>query len=306
MTKVVTATALMQLVEQGKVDLDAWPGVYIPEFPESWKVTVRQLLDHSACMQENQRLTNGLIAYPGESFAPLEEVFTNYVKDFPDLGCEPGKASVYSNPHFLAQARIIEEVSGEPYDQYVVNHLLAPLGMESTSFKFVEADERYAKDQYPAARADKFVAELNDYRGPGQEQMVLQKGESFATLNDYQILPPWGGLRGTASDVTHFLQMHLNGGRYGDIQILKPETVAAMQEEQTSTDGTPLGFGLSWVVGKDDFGDYNFHVGNGAGSESTMRIYPDLGLGVVVMSNVTGYQRDRIVAGLVNAWMHQK
>jgi len=306
MTKVVTATALMQLVEQGKVDLDAWPGEYIPEFPERWKVTVRQLLDHSACMQENQRLTNGLIAYPGESFTPLEEVFTNYVKDFPDLGCEPGKAAVYSNPHFLALARIIEEVSGEPYDQYVVDHLLTPLGMGQTQFKFVEANERYAKDQYPAARVDKFVAELNDYRGSGQEQIVLQKGESFATLNDYQILPPWGGLRGTASDLTHFLQMHLNGGRYGDNQILKPETVAAMQEEQTSTDGTPLGFGLSWVIGKDDFGDYYFHVGDGAGSEGTMRIYPDLGLGVVVMSNVRGYQRDRIVAGLVNAWMHQK
>jgi hypothetical protein len=61
MTKVITASALMQLVEQGKVDLDAWPGEYIPEFPERWNVTVRQLLDHSACMPDSDRLTNGLI-----------------------------------------------------------------------------------------------------------------------------------------------------------------------------------------------------------------------------------------------------
>jgi CubicO group peptidase (beta-lactamase class C family) len=178
--------------------------------------------------------------------------------------------------------------------------------MGQTSFKFVEADEHHAKDQYPVNRIDKFVAELNEYRGPGQDQIVLKRGESFATLNDYQILPPWGGLRGTASDVTHFLQMHLNGGRYGDTQILKPETVALMQEEQSTNDGTPLGFGLSWVIGKDDFGDYYFHVGDGAGSESTMRIYPDLDLGVVVMSNVRGYQRDRLVEGLANAWKNQK
>ena len=59
MTKPFTATALMQLVEQGRVDLDAWPGEYIPEFPESWNVTVRQLLDHSACLENSQRLTNG-------------------------------------------------------------------------------------------------------------------------------------------------------------------------------------------------------------------------------------------------------
>ena len=68
MTKVVTATALMQLVEQGQVDLDAWPGEYIPEFPESWNVTVRQLLDHSACLPDERppdkwtdRLTRGIL-----------------------------------------------------------------------------------------------------------------------------------------------------------------------------------------------------------------------------------------------------
>jgi len=306
MTKVFTASALMQLVEQGRVDLDAWPGEYIPEFPERWKVTVRQLLDHSACMPDVQRLTDGQIARPGESFAPLEEIFTAYVRDYPDLACEPGKASVYGNPHYLALARIIEEVSGEPYDTYVIDHLLTPLAAESITFQFVEASERYAKDQYPEAKTGKLVADLNEYRGPGQEALVLQHGERFSTFDDYQILPPWGGLRGTPSDVTHFLQMHLNGGRYGGIQILKPETVAAMQEMQSSTDGSPLGFGLSWLIDKDDFGDYYYHVGDGAGSEATMRFYPDLDLGVVVMANVRGYQRDRIVEGLVSAWMHQK
>jgi CubicO group peptidase (beta-lactamase class C family) len=135
-------------------------------------------------------LADGLIAYPGESFPPLEEIFTAYVKGYPDLACEPGKASAYSNPPFLALGRIIEEVSGEPYDTYVVDHILIPLGMESTSFQFVEADERYAKDQYPAAKVDDLVAELNDYRGPGQEKLVLQKGEPFATLNDYQSYRP--------------------------------------------------------------------------------------------------------------------
>jgi len=220
--------------------------------------------------------------------------------------CEPGKASQYSNPHYLALGRIIEEVSGEPYDQYVVDHLLVPLAMESSSFQFVEADERYAKDQYPVARVDKFIAELNDYRGPGKDEFVLQTGELFATLNDYQILPPWGGLRGTPSDVTHFVQMFLSGGRYGDNQVLQPETVAAMLTMQMSTDGSPLGFGLSWWTGKDDFGDFYYHTGNGAGSESTMRIYPKLGLGVVVMSNAKGYQRDKIVESLVSAWMHEK
>jgi CubicO group peptidase (beta-lactamase class C family) len=134
----------------------------------------------------------------------------------------------------------------------------------------------------------------------------VRKPSSFSTLNDYRILPPWGGLRGTPSDVTHFLQMYINDGRYGDSQILQPKTVAAMQEMQTSTDGSPLGFGLSWWLGKDDFGEYYYHDGGGAGFENTMRIYPDLDLGVVVMGSVSGYQKDKIAEGLVNIWMHEK
>jgi CubicO group peptidase (beta-lactamase class C family) len=306
MTKPFTATALMQLVEQGKVDLDAWPGEYVPEFPKSWNVTVRQLLDHSACMTGNDRLTYGLIVKPEESFAPLEEIFTAYVKDYPDLVCEPGKVSNYSNPHFLALGRIIEEVSREPFETYVVDHILTPLAMESTHFQLVEADERYAKEQFPTAQIDGFVAELNGYRGLGQETLVLQKGESFATLDDYRILPPWGGLRGTPSDITHFLQMYLNGGRYGDIQILKPETVAAMQEMQISTDGSPLGFGLSWWIGEDDFGEFYYHGGTAAVAENVMRFYPELDLGVVVMANVSGYHPGWIAEDLVSAWMHEK
>ncbi len=305
MTKPFTATALMRLVEQGKVDLDAWPGEYIPEFPKRWNVTVRQLLTHSACMPDNRRLTLGLIAKPGETFEPLKEVFNAYVKDYPDLVCEPGKSSQYANTHFLALARIIEEVSGEPYNTYVVDHILTPLAMKSTRFQITEANNRYAKGQYPADQTDKLVAEVSEYRGADQGDLILQKGASFSTLDDYRVLPPWGGLRGIPSDIAHFLEIHMNGGRYGDIQVLKPETVAAMQKIQTSIDGSPLGFGLGWWFGKDDFGKYSYYDGSAEGFENTLRIYPDLELGVVVMGNISGYQKDRIAEGLVSAWTHK-
>jgi CubicO group peptidase (beta-lactamase class C family) len=178
--------------------------------------------------------------------------------------------------------------------------------MQSTGFQLVEATERYAKGQIPAAKTGELVAQLNGYRGPGQEGLILQKGESFSTMEDFRILPPWGGLLGTPSDLTHFLQMYLNGGRYGDIQILKPETVAAMQEMQKSTDGSPLGMGLSWWVGKDDSGKFYFHRGGGISIETSMRYYPDLDLGVVVMGSVNGYQADAIAEGLASAWKHEK
>jgi CubicO group peptidase (beta-lactamase class C family) len=306
MTKVFTASALMQLVEQELVDLDVWPGAYIPEFPERWHVTVRQLLNHSACMPDNQYEVEGLIAKRGESFASLEEVFTTYVKDTADLLCPPGKVSNYSNAHFLALGRIIEEVSGESFETYVVNHILTPLAMESTHFQLVKAEERYAKGQFPAANTNGLIARLNQYRGPGQEYLFLELGEPFATMDDFRIFPPWGGLLGTPSDITHFLQMHLNEGSYGDIQILQPESVATMQEMQFSTDGSPLNFGLSWWIGKDEFGEFFNHGGAGPAIESTMRFYPDLELGVVVMGSVNGYQVEKIAQGVVSAWMHER
>lgn len=306
MTKPFTATALMQLVEQGKVDLDAWPGEYVPEFPRHWDVTVRQLLNHSACLPDHQRLTDGLIAMQGETFDSLEAVFSDYVKAFPDLACAPGKEAQYSNPHYLALGRIIEEVSGQPYDTYVVDHILVPLHMESTHFQFITAGERYAKGQYPAARTDQLIAQLNAYRGPGQEALILHRGEAFTTLNDFRILPPWGGLLGPPADVAQFLRMHLNDGRVGNTQILQPETVAAMQAMQAADDGSPLGMGLSWWIGEDDYGTYYYHGGGGHTIETTMRFYPDLGLGVVVMSSVNGSQADKIAAVLVSAWAHEK
>jgi len=306
MTKPFTATAVMQLVEQGRVDLDAWPGEYVPEFPDGWNVTVRQMLDHSACMPDEERLVTGLIAQRGESFPSLKEVFSAYVKDNTDLMCEPGKYSNYANSHYLALARIIEEVSGESYETYVVDHLLTPLGMDSTHFQLVEADERYAKGQYPVARTDDLVEKLNEYRGPGQEKLILQKGESFSTMADFRVLPPWGGLLGTPGDLTHFLQMFMQEGSYGNNQILNADTIAAMQEMQLSNEGDPLGFGLSWTIGKDEFGDVYYHSGGGPTIESTMRFYPALDLGVVVMSSVNGSQAERIADGLVNAWMHEK
>jgi CubicO group peptidase (beta-lactamase class C family) len=306
MTKPFTAAALMQLVEQGRVDLDAWPGEYVPGFPEQWHVTVRQLLDHSACMPDVELMVRGLIALRGESLPSLEEVFADYVEAAGDLTCEPGQRSTYANAHYLTLGRIIEEVSGEPYEAYVIDHLLTPLGMQATHFQLVEAEERYAKGQYPSDNTAALVAQLSEFRGSGQEAYVLQEGESFSTINDFRLLPPWGGLLGTPSDLTPFLQMFLDDGRYGDVQVLKPETVAAMEEMQPANDGSPLGLGLSWWIGEDAFGRYLFHDGGGPTIETTMRFYPDLELGVVVMGSVNGYRAGRIADALVSALLHER
>jgi CubicO group peptidase (beta-lactamase class C family) len=278
----------------------------VPEFPKTWQVTVRQLLDHSACLQDSLSLTDGWIVKPGEEFPPLEEVFRQYVQDFPELACEPGLVSQYSNPHYLALARIIEAVSGEPYDTYVVDHLLAPLKMDSTRFRVVEPEARYARGQWPADKTEELIAMLDEYRGESNQDVMLGEAGGYVSMDNFRILPPWGGLFGTPGDITHFLQMHMDGGSYDGVQILKPETVAAMQQMQRSTTGSPLGFGLSWILGKDEFGMFYEHSGGGHTIETVMIVYPDLDLGVVVMSNFNGSQAEKIARALMTVWRLEK
>lgn len=306
MTKIVTAVALMQLQERGWVDLDAWPGEYIPEFPEHWNVTVRQLLTHEACLPDSDRMITEWTALGDAPFPPLAEVFTAYVNDYPDLVCEPGATAQYSNPNYLALARIVEEISGQDYETYVVEHILTPLTMTSTHFQLLEEDTRYAKLQLKATQTEGLIAALNEYKGPGQEAYVLYAGDPYDTLADFRVLPPWGGLRSTPGDVAKFLQMHMNGGTYAGHQVLQPETAALMQEVQTGNDGSPLLMGLGWWHGKDDFGVFYEHGGGVKGGECLMRFYPDLDLGIVVMGNVVGYKPDRMVMSLASAWELEK
>jgi CubicO group peptidase (beta-lactamase class C family) len=98
----------------------------------------------------------------------------------------------------------------------------------------------------------------------------------------------------------------MDGGSYGGVQVLKPETVAAMQQMQLSTTEEPLGFGLSWILGQDEFGTFYGHAGGGHTIETMMNIYPDLDLGVVVMSNFNGSGAEKIARYLVAAWKQEK
>ncbi len=99
--------------------------------------------------------------------------------------------------------------------------------------------------------------------------------------------------------------MHLHGGRYGEAQVLRPETVAAMQQMQTAKDGSDLGLGLGWWPGEDAAGTYRYHSGGVEGGQDTMRLYPDLDLGVVVMGNMQGYGPEGIADDVVTAWLHE-
>jgi len=302
MSKILTAVAAMQLVEQGKIDLDAWPGEYVPEFPETWHMRVRDLFTHSGCMIDHNSQERGYVTTGDGELPPLVDVSEAYVREFPDLACEPGFVTSYSNPHYLELGRIVEEVSGQSFEDYVTARLLIPLGMESAAYRFDPADQRYARLHATNTEAEQLIRDLNAYSSISGESLVIHTGDSHTTMTPFRVLAPWGGMYSTPTDVAAFLQMHLNGGRYGDAQLLQPETVAAMQERLTALDGSDLGMGLGWWHGEDDFGPFVYHAGSVNAGEALMRVYPEQDVGVVVMGSMVDYRPGKILDALMQAW----
>ncbi len=232
MTKLITATALMQLVEQRKIALDDPVEKYLPSFrdqkihkqPISRPITVRDVMTHTAGVKTPDPKTT-------KDFT-LEQLVDQMGAE--GLEFEPGSKWKYSNGLTVA-GRLIEVVSKESYADYLQKHLFAPLGMTDTTFTLTtEQAVRLAVTYKPGKEAGTLEAvEIPDptvERTPG----------------------PSGGLFSTARDQVRFYQAILNGGTLGDVAILKSKTVQEMLTPQTGelvTGFTPGNqWGLGWCV----------------------------------------------------------
>lgn len=278
-TKPITGTALMLLVDEGKIALDDAAAKYLPEFGDLWvikeqtetsrtltrparAVTVRDLLCHTSGLP-----FRSLLEEPYLDGLPLTAATRSYA--LTPLGTQPGTAFEYSNAGINAAGRIIEVVSGLPYEEFLQTRLLEPLGMDDTTFFPTAAQvERLAKAYRPNAEGSGYeetqIAQLRyPLDGPGRYPM------------------PAGGLFSTAGDLARFLQMVLNGGRHDGERLLSKDAVAQMTRKQTPPE-VANGYGLGWGIGDGSFG----HDGAYA---SGMTVYPSAGLATVYLVQHAGF-----------------
>jgi len=218
-SKLFTWTAVMQLVEQGKLNLDADVNTYldfkIPAY-HGIPVTLRQLMTHRAGFSETAR---DLLTY-GKAPPPLDVVLKRYV---PPRIFAPDGGPGYSNYGASVAGYIVQRVSGEPFETYVAQHIFTPLGMNNSTFV----------QPLPAAMA------LNMAKG---YVTADQPGPGFEIID----MPPAGSLTTTGDDISHFMIAQLQLGRYGSAQILQPQTAQAMHTTVTRAfpdlNGNLLGF----------------------------------------------------------------
>jgi CubicO group peptidase (beta-lactamase class C family) len=175
--------------------------------------------------------------------------------------------------------------------------------MKNTDFTYSNQAmiDQAAAPAFPAAQVEDVVKVVDQTGGQLKgADLIRTVDDRFAWMNRYNVMAANGGLIGPATEVMRFAQMHLNGGELDGVRILSPEAVALMQEMQRSTTGDPLGYGVAWRVHDEAEHPFVEHDGGGVGLWAKMRLYPQEGLAIVLMSNESGWNRDRVADAAAN------
>ncbi|MBO0813288.1 MAG: serine hydrolase [Microlunatus sp.] len=229
MSKLFTATAIMQLIERGRIGLEDPVITYLPDFAAHGKssILIRHLLTH----------TSGLIPDPIPSlwggYASYDERIAAIMDTTPDAA--PGVEYVYSDINFMALGLIVEKVSGLTLDRYLRRHITGPLGMRDTMYN------------PPASLKPRIAAEeYEPWAGRGLVWGSVHDENAWA-LNG---VAGHAGVFSTAYDMAIFAQLYLNGGSYNGVRILREETVRLMLHDYNGPQFPYDTHGLGWELGQ--------------------------------------------------------
>ncbi|HWE37840.1 MAG TPA: serine hydrolase domain-containing protein, partial [Isosphaeraceae bacterium] len=258
-SKLFTDLAVMQLVERGKLDLDAPVTKYLPDFaprnPSGAEITLRQLMAHHSGLVRESPV--------GHYFDATSPTLEATVRSLNSTGLihAPGAKTKYSNAAIATVGRVVETVKGEPFGSYVKRAVLTPLGMKASDF---EATTEIAKRLA--------VGQMWTYDGRTFDAPTFALGTA-----------PAGNLYSTVLDLGQFLIALLDEGRGLGGPVVKPETLKAMWTPQFAEKGATRGFGLGFNIGTLDDRRRVGHNGAVYGFATEVAALPDDGLGVAVV-----------------------
>ncbi|XPS83601.1 beta-lactamase domain protein [Desulfosarcina variabilis str. Montpellier] len=269
MSKLFTGIAIMQLVEQGRIDLDAPVDQDITDFGykthflEAGPLTVRTLMTHQS------GLVGDIFKGWGSTSGP-EHHFRELVEDLNEeyLAYPPGYISTYSNCAVALLGIVIEEVSGVEFKTYIQNNICRPLGMATSNFS------------------------LRDYMVP----MLAKSYDSAGVESPFLYIrdEPAGSFISNALEMSLFMRMILNGGKLFGRRILEQATLEQMFVQQNGNveldfpDDHGFKWGLSWVLSWPSLAYAGQYVGHSGGIPhyyKQMHILPEHGLAVIVETN---------------------
>jgi len=292
-TKIPTAIAILQLQEQGKLQLDDPVSKYLSFFevqypsPNSSAITIRQLLNHSSGIPDASPVSlMKWIHHEGEpnvnQTAFIEEVFPEYsILEF-----EPGENTAYTNIGYMLLGAIIEKVSGQSYQDYIRHYILEPLEMNQTDFDYTREMEAYVvAGSHPSFN---FMSPLLHIMIGSYIRETSKKHIWLKRV--YTDQEPSSALIGSITDATRLVRAYLNKGMLDGHRILSEKSIGIMTNEGHVAEVNDKGSyffkqGIGWQVFKEKSGYKLQHTGGGPGFYTMMQIYPDDDLGLVLFCN---------------------
>jgi CubicO group peptidase (beta-lactamase class C family) len=262
-SKLFTWTAVMQQVEQGKLDLDRDVNAYLDfKIPPAFgkPITLRDIMTHRSGLEETNK--DDLVA----SNKDLTSLAKYLPAHFPARIFPPGTIPAYSNYATALAGYIVQRVANQPFDDYVEAHILKPLNMDHATFR------------------QPLPENLKGFMSNGYAR-ASQGAKGFEWIQ----VTPAGALSASAESITHFMIAHLQNGRYGDVQILKPETAVQMHQRQPGwpavMNAMALGFYEETRNGQRIIG----HGGDTYWFHSDLHLLLDANVGFFVSYNSAGH-----------------
>jgi CubicO group peptidase (beta-lactamase class C family) len=277
MTKTVTALAVLQLVDRRLVELDEPLSNYSADHPYGNELTVRQLISHTAGVPNPMPLDWFHTPEKHERYDEGAELGRRLAKN-PKLKSTPGSEYRYSNLDYWLLHKVIENAAGMPYEDYVRQNILEPLEIPETDLEFTIADSERRAVGY--IKRWSFMRAMIGLMAPD-----FVKGESTGSWASFAPLymngPAYGGLLGNARGWAAFLADQLAE----DSKVMSPAVRELYYATQRTADGEEIAMTLGWHKGSLGGHDYYYKAGGGPGYSCNIRVYPDLNLASVWMSN---------------------
>jgi CubicO group peptidase (beta-lactamase class C family) len=261
-SKLFTATAIMQLVERGAVGLDDDVNRHLRRIRVPTKdgtaVTIAHLLTHRGGFPEQ------FIGMSARDAARASSLAAFLAERMPPLVFRPGEFISYSNYGYALLGQVVEDVSGQSFAEYMEAHILRPLGMTHSSFE---------QPPPPGIAADLATGHL------------IRAGELELLPWDVLQASPAGGLVTTASDAARFMLAHLQEGQHEGARILSEESVRSMQRRQFSHDPQMPGLGFGFWERFQNGRRAILHDGGWQGFCSLMFLLPEENVGIFIAAN---------------------
>lgn len=288
MTKIPTAIAILQLHDAKKLDIDDPISDYLPFFQvnldgqPSPPITIHQVLRHTSGLPDTIPAMIGWVHYQDEIYNQTE-LLKQLLPQYNQLKFAPDSKSAYSNLGYMVLGAIIETASGKSYEDYIQDHILAPLGMTNTSFLYNhQKTEKIAAGSHPVIS---IYTPMLPFLLDMKELVSKREGTQYWFNPMYLDVTPSSGLIGSANDAALLAQSLLAN------EIVSTDSHFLLLPKGSKPTERPLG----WAEYNTDNRLWVQHSGGGPGFATIMRLYPEEGLAIVIMANNTDLPREKLV-----------